>query len=113
MFVGKVSEIVFKKFYKKIGKYNVCLIFVKKLIWFREAVKNTIWKKRCYEITRWEEKKGVVKETKYRKVSLSKIIKSIGVKKNINNKEIKMGNRLSEFNEGGTRWKNALKVKTL
>src|SRR5436190_24280088 len=62
MFVRKVSEIVFKKFYKKIGKYNVCLIFVKKLlIWFREAVKDTIWKKRCYEIARWEEKKGVVK----------------------------------------------------
>jgi len=110
MFVGKVSEIVFKKFYKKIGKYNVCLIFVKKLlIWFREAVKDTIWKKRCYEIARWEEKKGVVKGTKYRKVSLSKIMKGIGVKKNINNKGIKIDNRLSEFNGGGTRWENALK----
>ena len=54
-------------------------------------------------------KKGVVKRIKYRKVSLSKIMKGIGVKKNINNKEIKMDNRLSEFNGGGTRWENALK----
>ena len=36
-------------------------------------------------------------------------MKGIGVKKNINNKGIKMDNRLNEFNEGSTRWKNALK----
>ena len=51
----------------------------------------------------------MVKGTKYRKVSLSKIMKGIGVKKNINNKGIKIDNRLSEFNGGGTRWENALK----
>src|ERR1051325_3325288 len=62
MFVGKGSEIVFKKFYKKIGKYNVCLIFVKKLlICFRKAVKDTIWKKRCYEIARRRKKRGWLK----------------------------------------------------
>ena len=43
-----------------------------------------------------EEKKDMVKEIKYRKISLSKIIKGIGVKKNIDNKKIKMNNRLSE-----------------
>ena len=48
-------------------------------------------------------KKGVVKGTKYRKVSLSKIMKGIKIKKNINNKGIKIDNRLSEFNGGGTR----------
>ena len=51
----------------------------------------------------------MVKGTKYRKVSLSKIMKSIRVKKNINNKGIKIDNRLSKFNGRGTRWKNALK----
>ena len=51
----------------------------------------------------------MVKGIKYRKVSLSKVMKGIGVKKNINNKGIKMGNRLSEFNGEGTRRENALK----
>ncbi len=51
----------------------------------------------------------MIKRIKYRKVSLSKIMKGIGVKKNINNKGIKIDNRLSEFNGRGTRWKNALK----
>ena len=44
--------------------------------------------------------KKVVKGIKYGKVNLLKLLKGMGVKKNINNKEIKMGHRLSEFNEG-------------